>query len=325
MAKTAARSANKLGAILTITFPIYAAIAIGYIIVREGWFSTADMRSFGKYVLNVAMPALLFNAVASRDIAEVFHPGYLASYTLGGLATIVIAYAWFSATTQSKPRRAIAVLGCTCPNSGFIGYPLMLLTFPEIAGLVLALNMLVELVILVPVCLILMDMSRDGAHASVLRQIGTNLLSVLKRPMVIGLLLGLLASALQVPIPGVVDRLFTMIAASASALSLIVIGGSLVGLPLRGNRLLASQIAAAKLFLHPALVFVAVLSLPLIGLPALSPQMFAAVILSAAISMFGIYTVLAQEHELEGLASIAMLIATSGAFFTLSALLLILT
>ena len=314
-----------MGAILTITFPIYAAIAIGYVIVRKGWFSSDEMRSFGKYVLNIALPALLFNAVASRDIADIFHPGYIASYALGGLATIVIAYIWFSATNQSKPRRAIAVLGSSSPNSGFIGYPLMLLTFPEIAGLVLALNMLVELVVLIPICLILMDMSRDGLHASIARQIGTNLLNVLKRPMVIGLLLGLLASALQVPIPGVVDRLFTMIAASASALSLIVIGGSLVGLPLRGNRLLATQIAAAKLFLHPAMVFVAVLALPLFGLPALSPKMAAAVILSAAISMFGIYTVLAQEHELEGLASIAMLIATSGAFFTLSALLLILT
>lgn len=325
MAKIAVRSADALGAILTITFPIYAAIAIGYVIVRKGWFSSNEMGSFGKYVLNIALPALLFNAVASRDIAEVFHPGYMASYTLGGLATIVITFVWFSITKQSKPRRAIAILGSSSPNSGFIGYPLMLLTFPEIAGLVLALNMLVELVVLIPICLVIMDMSRDGEHASIVGQIGTNFLSVLKRPMVIGLLAGLLASALQVPVPDVVDRLFTMIAASASALSLIVIGGSLVGLPLRGNRLLATQIASAKLFLHPALVFVAAVSLPLIGLPTLSPQMFAAVILSAAISMFGIYTVLAQEHGQEGLASIAMLIATSGAFFTLSALLLILT
>lgn len=314
-----------MGAILTITLPIYAAIAVGYGVVRKGWFSPADMRILGKYVLNIALPALLFNAVASRDLTEVFHTGYLISYTLGGLATILIAFFWFSATAPDKPRRAIAVMGSTCPNSGFIGYPLLLLTFPEIAGIVLALNMLVELIVLIPICLILMDLARDGEHDSVLRQAGRILLGVLCRPMVIGLILGLLVSALNIPLPDATHSLVRMIAASASALSLIVIGGALVGLPLRGNRMLATQIAAAKLFLHPAMVFLAVIALPCFGIAALSPDMAIAVILSAAVSMFGIYSVLAQESGLEGLASISMLIATSVAFFTLSALLGVLT
>ena len=311
--------------ILTITFPIYAAIAIGYVIVLKGWFSPADMRSFGKYVMNIALPALLFNTVATRDLTEVLHWGYIVAYALGGLATIVIAFLWFLATARDASRRAIAVLGSTCPNSGFIGYPLMLLTFPEIAGIVLALNMLVELIILIPICLVLMDMAREGEHQSALRQIASNIGSTFKRPMMIGLLLGLAVSAIDLPVPGPVDHLFRMIAASAAALSLVVIGGSLVGLPLKGNRLFATQISAAKLFLHPAMTFLAVLALPALGIAPLEPQMFAAVILSTAISMFGIYTVLAQESGLEGLASIAMLIATSGAFFTLSALLMILT
>ncbi|SHI40494.1 hypothetical protein SAMN05444000_10157 [Shimia gijangensis] len=311
--------------ILTIIFPIYAAIAIGYIVVRKGWFSPADMRSFGKYVMNIALPALLFNAVASRDIADVFHPGYLASYTIGGLATIAVAFVWFSVTARDKSRRAVAVLGSTCPNSGFIGYPLMLLTFPEIAGMVLALNFLVELVVLIPIGLMLMDSARDGDHDTVLQQVVSNLASVLRRPMFIGLMLGLVVSAFGVPIPGALDHLVRIVAASASALSLIVIGGSLVDLPLKGNRLFAAQITAAKLLLHPTMVFLAVLVLPLLGLAPMSHDLFAALILSAAISMFGVYPVLAQESGLEGLASIAMLMATSAAFFTLSGLLLLLT
>ncbi len=311
--------------ILTITFPIYAAIAIGYLVVRNGWFSPADMRSFGKYVMNIALPALLFNAVASRDLAEVFHGGYLLAYGLGGVATIIIAFAWFSITAPDKPRRAIAVMGSSCPNSGFIGYPLMLLSFPELAGQVLAMNMLVELVLLIPICLILIDMARAGEHRSLAHQVMVNLVSVLRRPMVIGLLLGLVVSGLNLQMPRALDTLFGMVAASASALSLIVIGGSLVGLSMRGNRALALQISTVKLLVFPAMTFLVVVALPLVGVAALSPELFAAVILSAAISMFGIYTVLAQESGLEGLASIAMLIATSAAFVTLSLLLLVLT
>lgn len=310
-----------MGAILSITFPIYAAIAIGYLTVRRGWFKQADLRVLGNYVMNIALPALLFHAVASRDFADVLNPGYMLAFALGGLTTILIAFLWFSATAPDKGRRAIAVMGSTCPNSGFIGFPLMLLLFPDHAAVILALNMLVENILLIPICLILLDMARGDSERALLRHIGVILLGVLKRPMVIGLLLGLAASLLSLPIPEPLSRLFQMLAASASALSLVVIGGSLVGLPLKGNWRLAAQIASAKLLLHPAMVALAALALAGLGLTTLSPDLFAAVILSAAIPMFGLYTVFAQEHGLQGVASIAMLMATSAGFLTLSALL----
>ncbi len=310
--------------ILTITFPIYAAIAIGYLIVKRGWFGQSDMRTLGKYVLDIALPALLFNAMASRDFAEVFHPGYMLVFALGGLATIVVSYVWFTLTGTDKPRRAVAVMGTACPNSGFIGYPVILLTFPDLAVVILALNMLVENILLIPICLILMELSRDRAQTSIVHQIGTILWGVLKRPMVIGLLLGLAVSLAQIPMPSAATNLFQMLAASASALSLVVIGGSLAGLSLRGNHWKAAQVALGKIILHPALVALTVLGVTAAGI-ALPADLQVAVILSAAMPMFGIYTVLAQEHGHQGMASIAMLIATALGFFTLSGLLLALT
>ncbi len=311
--------------ILGITFPIYAAVVIGYIVVRIGWFKTQDMQVLGHYVLNLALPALLFNAVASRDLGEVLHPGYLLVMALGGLATIGVAWLWFSATAPDKPRRALAVMGATCPNSGFVGYPVLLLVLPDLAGVILALNFLVENVLIIPICLILMDLAAGRGGGAPLRLAGKVLLGLLKRPMVIGLLLGLAVSASGVDIPAPVSRVMAMLAASAAALSLMVIGGALVGLPMKGNKTLAAQIAAAKLLLHPAIVTLAVLVLPMLGLAALSDEMRIAAILSAAMPMFGIYTVMAQERGLGGAASIAMLAATSAAFVTLSALLYWLT
>lgn len=314
-----------MAAILTITFPIYAAIGIGYLVVARGWFAACDMRVLGKYVLDVALPALLFNAVASRDIAQVIQPGYVLVFLAGGLATIAVAWLWFSLTAPDRARRAVAVMGATCPNSGFIGYPVMLLTFPDLAGVILALNFLVENVVLIPICLILMDLSRPHDSLSVPRRVGRILWGVLTRPMVIGLLAGLAVSLLRLPMPDPATHLFTMLAASASALSLVVIGGSLVGLPLKGNRSLAAQIAIGKLLLHPAMVALAALALTAAGLVALPPDLHVAVILSAAMPMFGIYTVLAQQQGLEGVASIALLSAITAAFASLSVLLIWLT
>ena len=314
-----------MDAILIITFPIFALIGLGYVCVRQRLFAPADMGVLGKYVLNIALPALLFNAVASRDLTEVLNTGYLAVVTVGGLATIAVTYLWFTLQGADSARRAVAAMGASCPNSGFIGYPMMLLVFPDIAGVVLALNMVIENFILIPICLLLMEASRPQQGKSLPRIMGRLILSVLRRPMVIGLLLGLAVMLAGVQMPAMVTRLMDLLAASASALALFVIGGALVGLPIIGQRAMAAQIVAGKLLLHPALTALALGALPLIGLPVLSGDMAVAAILSTAIPMFGIYTLMAQGYGHEGLASIALLGATTGAFFTLSLLLAILT
>ncbi len=312
-------------AILGIIFPIYGAIAIGYLAVSRRCFSATDMRVLGRYVLDIALPALLFNAVATRDLDEVLRLDYMAVYLIGGLAIITVSYVWFAFAAPDKPRRAIAVMGASSPNSGYIGYPVMLLVFPDLAGVILALNMLVENIFLIPICLILMDLTRPHDGVSIPHRVGRILLGVIKRPMVQGLLLGVTFSLSGFHLPEAAGRLFQMLAASAAALSLFAIGGSLVGLPMQGSRMRATQIAVGKLLVHPALTAAIAAGLAALGWVVLPPDLYAAVILSTAMPMFGIYTVLAQELELEGLASIAMLVATTGGFFTLSAALYWLT
>ena len=311
-------------AILSITFPIYAAVALGYVTVRRGVFRPEQMPIFGGYVMNIALPALLFNAVASRDVAEVFNLTYMAVFLAGALATIAIAWLWFTATGVSPSRRAVAIMGTTCPNSGYVGYPVMLLTFPALAGQILALNMLVENFVIIPLCLALMEATKGGDEAHVLRKTGRILLGVVRRPMVIALLAGLLVSLSGIALPEAVTRLFSMLAASASALALFVIGGSLVGVAFHGNRAMAVQIVLGKLILHPAMVALAVIAVPLIGFAPLSDELRIAVVISAAIPMFSIYALFAQELGHEGMASIAQITATAGGFITLNALLLIL-
>lgn len=314
-----------MGAILTITFPIFALIGVGYWAVRAGLFAPSDMKVLGKYVLNIALPALLFNAVATRDLGEVLNLGYVIVFALGGLLTVALTFVWFTLQGTGPARRAIAVMGSTCPNSGFVGYPVMLLVFPDVAGVVLALNMVVENFLLIPLSLMLLEASRDRQGKSLLRIAGRIILGVLRRPMVIGLMLGLVVMLSGLPVPLMVTRLMDVLAASSSAIALFVIGGSLVGLPIVGQRVLAVQIVAGKLLLHPLMTALVLLTLPLIGLPLLSGDMAVAVVLSTAMPMFGIYTLLAQDYGHEGIASLALLGATAGAFFTLSALLAILT
>lgn len=307
--------------ILAITFPIYAAIALGYLVVKKGWFEKSEMRTLGKYVLNIALPMLLFNAVATRDLSEVIRPGYIAVFAAGGLAVIAASYLLLTLRGVTPARRALGVMGSACPNSGFVGFPILLLTLPDLAPVVLALNFLVENLLLIPICLLLVEIASGKSKGPLWRRAASLIAGVLRTPFLIGLLLGVLVSLSGFSLPAPVTRLAGLLAASASALSLVVIGGSLVDLPVHGNKGLAVQVSLQKLLLHPALVALAALALTGAGLVHLDPDMMTAVILSAAMPMFSIYVVLAQKQGLEGAASLAMLGATSGGFVTLSLLL----
>lgn len=112
-----------------------------------------------------------------------------------------------------------------------------------------------------------------------------------------------------------------MLAASSAAVSLLVIGGTLASVSVRG---LSGEIAptvAGKLVFHPLAVFAATAALPLAGLAPLSAEMQAAAVILAAVPMMGIYPILAQRFGRERSSVVAMLMATVLSFFTLSAVL----
>jgi malonate transporter and related proteins len=309
--------------ILAITGPIYLCIAAGYASVRWKIFSQADMRVFGRFVIQIALPALLFNALASRPLVEVANPAYLIAYSLGSLVVLWGGLLW-AHKHQGKglTQSAYEAMGMCCSNSGYVGYPVMLLTFGPLAGVVLALNLIVENLVVIPLLLALAD---AGAHVGarptkmqVLKQSGGRLV---RNPLILAIMAGFFLSMLGWQLPSVLSRTVTLFSSASGGLALFIIGGSLVGLEVKGMRRQVGAIALGKLVLHPLSVLGAVLLLPLIGLPALSNELRAAAVLSAAMPMMGIYALLASRHGFEGFTAAALLITTGASFFSLSAVL----
>lgn len=304
--------------ILAITGPIFLCIALGYLTTRGGLFDRGDMRVFGKFLINLALPALLFNALSQRSVGEIFNGPYLAAYALGGLILLGGAVLWYRKVAhEGMARSAIMAMGMTCPNSGYVGYPVMLLTLgAPVAGVALALNMVVENLLIIPILLALADMERH--EAGHWRQLVLQTLQGLARnPLIIAIVAGFLVSALGIPMPSPVSRTVTLFAQASSALSLFVIGGSLVGLKLQGLRTAVAQIGVGKLVLHPLCLLAVMTWLVPIG----DPQLKVALLLTGALPTMGIYAILAQRHGHEGLASAALLVGTLASFFTLSGLL----
>lgn len=307
--------------ILAITGPIYITIFIGFLSTRLGLFAKADMRVFGKYVINLALPALLFNALAQRQFSEILNASYILAYLGGSLAVLGLGWLWCRRIAVLNPTTStFYVMGMSCSNSGFVGYPILLLTLAPVAGVALALNMIVENVILIPLLLTMAERGRN-ASGQWYRVAAQSLARLAANPLIIGLVGGLAVSVLGWKLPEPVARTVNLFALSSSALSLLVIGGTLVGLPMRGLGRQITPIAVGKLIVHPLAVLLAILALPLLGLPTLDPSLRMAAVLMAAMPMMGIYPILAQAYGQEDFSAAALLVTTVASFFTLSGLL----
>lgn len=310
--------------ILAITGPIYLVVAAGYLATRLGLFERGEMRVFGKYVVNIALPALLFNALSQRSLGEVINPVFLAAYALGSLAAMGAGLFW-ARRVLGKPLAASAIMGmgASCPNSGFIGYPLVAQVFgASTAGVGLALAMIVENLLLLPLALAIADAELPAGAAAERRAVrvraalAQSLRGLLRNPMIHGIVLGFLFSLLGWRLPAPVAKAVDLFAASCGAIALFVIGGSLVGLRARGMGADVLAIAAGKLLVHPVAVLGAVLLLP-----PMARDLQMAVVLMAAVPMLGIYPILAQKHGQDAMAAAAQLGSTVLSFFTLTSLL----
>jgi len=221
--------------VLSVTAPIYLLIVAGFLATRFGLFERADMRVFGKYTINLALPALLFNALSQRQVGEILTPLFIAAYLGGSLIVMVAGIVWARRVAgKDLPLSAVIGMGMACPNSGFIGFPLVAQVFgPSTAGVALALAMFVENFFLIPIALAIADSGGgEGVQGSRLARwrvaMMQSLRTVVRNPMIHGLVLGFLFSLLQWRLPEPMARAVGLLAASCSAIALLVIGGSLV-------------------------------------------------------------------------------------------------
>ncbi len=313
-----------MGSVLAITGPIYLIVAAGFLCTRTGLFARADMRVFGKYVINLALPALLFNALSQRSVGEVLNPVFVVAYAGGSLVAMALGIFWARRVAgKSVSAGAIVGMGMACSNSGFIGFPLVAQVFgAATAGVGLALAMVVENFLLLPLALAIADSdlgdgvvtgSRAARWKAALAQ---SMRGIVRNPMIHGIALGFVFSLFGWRLPEAVAKAVNIFASSCAALSLFVIGGSLVGVAAKGMARDVAAVAFGKLLVHP----LAVLALVLL-LPPMARELQIAVVIMAAVPMLGIYPILAQKHGHDGMAAGAQAGTTVVSFFTLTALL----
>lgn len=306
--------------ILAITLPIFLLIGAGFTAARTGLMSRDNMQGVGTFVMYLALPSLIIRALTDHPLAEVFNPTYLLAYGLGSLAAFLLGLA-LSVGLRGKrlDAGAIHALGMSASNSGFIGYPVALMAIGPPAAIFMALNMVVETLIIIPTALILAEASRQNGNGVV--QVARQTLARLTRnPVLIGLLIGILLALTGLRLPGPLAQAINMLAEAAGPAALFTIGGMLHGLKVRGMAIDVSQVVLGKLLLHP----LAVLGVFLL-LPEPDPLLIAGAMLFASAPMISVYPLFGKQYGQGDTSAAGLMVSTLASFVTISLMIWLLT
>ena len=300
---------------------LFFIIIIGYLAVHLKLFSHDGLKILGKYVLTLALPALIFQSIVKQGPAEILNFGYLGGYLIGSLSTLIIGYLSLRIIWKSSQITSTFVAtGMACANSGFIGYPLLFIILPSVASTSLSLNMIVENLIIIPLILIMAEKA-TAPHLNALSLSKLILNRLATNPIILSMVMAILVTIFKVQLPLFLNNGINVISHSSVAVSLFVIGGTIAKISITSVNKNVIVVVIGKLFLLPAAVWAGLYIMEMIGYPIDNPDLHKAAIIMAATPAMSIYTVLALKYGQEDLAATSMLLMTRISFFSLSTLL----
>ncbi|AOE85436.1 AEC family transporter [Pseudomonas sp. TCU-HL1] len=306
--------------ILGITAPIFILIGIGYLSARGRLVSPEQVLGLGKFVITFALPALVIRALLEKPLDEVFDATYLLAYGIGSQAVFWGGFLFSRLVRKdSLSGSALSGLGMSVSNSGFIGYPIVAMVLGSPAAVALALGMLVENLLMIPLALAIAELGRQngvGLRAALL----DTFTRLLRNPVIISISVGLALALLGVRLPSVPAKVVEMLAMASAPVALFVIGASLAGLRAGGLVKDVAQLSIGKLLLHPLAVM-----LCFALLPPVDPALRVAGVLFACSPMMSIYPILGQRFGLEGRCAAALVVCTVLAFVSISGFIGLLT
>lgn len=307
-------------AILTIVAPVFALIACGFAARRIGLIGQPAVPELNRFVVNLGLPALLFDVMAHASWEQLAQPGFIAAF---GLACGVVFYATLGVRLAMKRSLAGAsidgLLGAYA-NTAFMGFPVLLMLYGEASLVPVTIASILTVCVLFGSAIVLIEVDSHRA-AGPLKIAGKVTGSLARNPLLIAPVAGTLYGLTGLGFHPAAETFLDMLGGAASPLALVVIGLFLA----EKRAVKASETGEAvvltlvKLVVHPLLAFGLC---AVFGVPAELTAM--AVLLAALPTGTGPFMLAELYQQPAVVTSAVILISTIGSLATLPVVMMLL-
>lgn len=302
---------------LQILVPIFALILAGYVMRRRGIAGPAACSELNRFVVWLALPALLFKLMAHASWHQLYQPAFMAAFGLASLAVFVLTLAWRLRAGRHLADASVDAIAASYANTAFIGFPLILALFGH-AGVVpatIATLLVVMVMFSITVALIEVALQTERRpHKAGLKVLG----SMARSPLIAAPVAGAMVTLAGLRLPAAADTFLDLLGAAATPCALVCLGLFLAEKqPAAQSPRASLALTAGKLVLQPALTWW--LAVRVFAMPAPLAQM--AVLLAALPTGTGPF-MLAEFYRREAFVSArTILLSTVGSLVSLTVLL----
>jgi len=214
-----------LHVLVNTILPVFSIILLGYVLRWRNVLSSAFVKPANQIVYYVALPAMLLNTIARAPFRANFNVSAVACLLAALVIVVLLGVAGMRILNIPKDRRGTFVQGCFHGNIGYMSYAIAYYALGEKSFAPTAI--LSSFLIVAQNFLAVWALMKWGRGPESNRSRLVLMKHLFQNPIILGVLLGILFSALELPIPGPVRQGLEILSGMAFPTALLLIGASL--------------------------------------------------------------------------------------------------
>ncbi len=249
-----------LADIATIILPVFGMVAVGYLAGKVGLVREAASDGLAEFVFALSVPVLIFKTLTEAQLPEAQPWGYWIAYFTGAFTVFAIAMVMARVVFhRGHMESVIHGFSAAQANTVFLGVPLILKAYGEAGAVPLFLLIAVHLPVMMLAATVLAEGGNGFSRATLMRLAR----SLAFNPILVAIYLGGLARLVGFQASGIPLQMVNLLAAAATPCALVSLGLSLKRYGIAGDLAPASAICVLKLIVHPLIVLLLTLVLPM--------------------------------------------------------------
>ena len=287
--------------------PLFLIIALGFGVKRLGWIGSEDVRRFNKVCFYTFMPVMLFYNIYTSDFSHAVRLPY-ALFVVGmALAMILLAFLITLAAEKTPERRGVMIQAAFRSNFVLLGLPIAEELLPGANFGITALMIAIVVPIYNMMSVVVLEYFRGGKP-----KLGEVLLAVIRNPLIIASIVGLLMKVLHITLPEVLVSFAGKMNSAATPLILLLLGASFETREVARYKKELLVCVGLRLVVFPGAILTLAAALGLRDIEFVTVLAMTAA--PTAVNSFNMAQQLGGDSQLAGS---AVVVSTAASFFTL--------
>ena len=205
---------------LNATIPIFLLMIVGYFLNKVNIIDDVLASKMNTFVFKISLPLLLYVDVSDSNFADLWDTKFVIFCVVATLLSILLSIL-FSLRLKNKDTQGEFIQACYRSSAALLGLALTKNIYPNVGVAPLMLMSVVFVYNVVSV--IILSFFKPEQEKIDYKK---TFLGVLKNPLIIGIVCGVLVGFLPFSIPGVINKTISMISQTATPLGLMAMGAT---------------------------------------------------------------------------------------------------